>query len=162
LIVDGNINIDGSSSLRRTGSITFCPINQSVGYNDLTAKFALNKRLLLLIGVKNEQVTETVYTQEEYPYIWFPQGEFCITGCSISHSLDNYTVSLNLVDKMGLLNGTLGGVLPATVDFSTKRLYDERLKDTVDKEVTMYQIIMEAVNHWGGEQLGKILIGDLL
>jgi len=37
---------------------------------------------------------------------------------SISHGLDGTTISMNLKDKMCLLNGDIGGVIPASVNFS--------------------------------------------
>jgi len=33
--------------------------------------------------------------------------------------------------------------------------------DEVTVHPTIYQIIQELVHHWGGEQLGKIIISDL-
>ena len=61
---------------------------------------------------------------------------------------------------MCLLNGTCGGVLPAETNFSK---VDEIDKDGKygTKSLTLYQIIQEAVNHWGGESLENIVISDI-
>lgn len=161
IVTGGGLNVDGSSALRRTGSLSFTPINEDVSYDSLTSKFAINKKIKILFGIKNEQSDEQ-YPISEYPIVWFPQGVFYITGCSISHSIDNITVSLNIIDKMGGLNGKIGGTLPASVEFDKKTYWDSENQIDVTEKVIMYDIIMEAVNHWGDEQLGKILIGDLL
>ena len=161
IVTGGGLNVDGSSALRRTGSLSFTPINEDVSYDSLTSKFAINKKIKILFGIKNEQSDEQ-YPISEYPIIWFPQGVFYITGCSISHSIDNITVSLNIIDKMGGLNGKIGGTLPASVEFDKKSYWDSESQTDVTEKVIMYDIIMEAVNHWGDEQIGKILIGDLL
>lgn len=159
-ITGGNLSIDGSSATRRTGSISFSPVDQDVSYDSLNAKFSLNKRIKLEIGVANQQDSD-LYSKEEYPIIWFPQGVFFITGCSINHSLDGVNVNLNIMDKMGLLNGKVGGILPSTVEFDKVDKYNNLTHDIETANVTLYQIIMEAVHHWGQEQVGKILIGDL-
>jgi len=57
---------------------------------------------------------------------------------------------------MCLLNGTVGGIIPAAADFHVREE-----ADGTEVKVPIYQIIQEVVNHWGGEQLGKILISDL-
>ena len=61
---------------------------------------------------------------------------------------------------MSFLNGDCGGTLPASVQFDEYETYDELGNLVVDRPV-ISQIIREAVNHWGGEQLGKIIISDV-
>ena len=57
---------------------------------------------------------------------------------------------------MCLLDGSVGGVIPAATQFHIR---EQANGETV--KVPIYQIIQQVVNHWGGEQLGKILISDL-
>ena len=68
--------------------------------------------------------------------------------------------SIQLQDKMCLLNGTAGGTIPAAADLHILDTIDEDGNE-VTNYVTMYQIIQELVHHWGGQQLGKIIISDL-
>ena len=152
IVTGGNLNIDGSSAVRRT-----CNLNVYIHDTELNVEkaenlFSLNKKVAIEIGFKN---TTDKYT--DYDIIWYPIGIFVIINPSISHSTGGTNVSLQLKDKMCLLNGEVGGTLPASVTFNEIETYDEE-GNTIITTPTMYQIIQEAVNHWGGEQLGKIII----
>ena len=61
---------------------------------------------------------------------------------------------------MCLLNGQCGGMLPASVTFHE---IDEVQKDGSIKIITptIYQIIQELVNHYGDEDLNRIIIEDI-
>ena len=61
---------------------------------------------------------------------------------------------------MCLLNGDCGGTLPSSVTFSEKEYLDSNGETQIEK-VLIYQIIQELVNHFGGEQLSKIIISDV-
>lgn len=156
IIQSGNVNIDNSSSIRRTASLSmFCP-EEELDYKKANSKISINKKVKVFVGIRN---TLTKYI--EFPILWFPIGVLVITQANISHSASGVTISLTFKDKMVLLNGECGGMLPASVTFSEMENYDP---DTGVSEIyypTMYQIIQEAVNHWGNEQLGKILIKGL-
>ena len=56
-----------------------------------------------------------------------------------------------------MLNGDVGGTLPATVIFDSM---DTQLPDGsyIEKKVLIYNIIQEAVHHYGGEDLNRIVI----
>ena len=92
--------------------------------------------------------------------IWFPLGIFVIFDPNISHGTGGFTVSVSLKDKMCLLNGDAGGTLPAAVTFHELEETDEN-GETVIKNPTISQIILEAVNHFGNESLAKIIIEDI-
>ena len=55
----------------------------------------------------------------DYPdtIVWFPMGVFVITQPSLTHNPTTVNISLNLQDKMCLLNGSMGGGLPTSVTF---------------------------------------------
>jgi len=74
---------------------------------------------------------------------------FIITDNSLSYSKDGIVASLQLKDKMCLLNGDCGGTFPASVIFDTYETIDEN-GDAVIERPTIYQIIQELVNHFGG------------
>jgi hypothetical protein len=61
---------------------------------------------------------------------------------------------------MCLLNGECGGTLPAQTQFDEYETTDEKGNLVIEK-VLISQIIRELVNHFGGEQLNKIIISDL-
>ena len=155
-VTAGSINIDGSSSMRRTCNITFVPTqDQIIDYKDINNLLSINKKVKVEIGITN---TTKKYPTE--PVIWFPQGIYVICGMSISKSTNGFSISLQLKDKMCLLNGECGGVIPASTQFDEYSTIDANGKYVVQKP-TIYQIIQEVVNHFGGEQLGKIIISDV-
>lgn len=53
-----------------------------------------------------------------------------------------------------------GGVIPASTQFDRYDTVDENGKYVIERP-TIVQIIREVVNHFGGEQLGKIIISDI-
>lgn len=155
-IIDGNITVDASSSLRRTGSLSLVVDKEDIEYNQNTSRLALNKKVKIETGIKN-----TTNQYKDYPILWYPQGIFVISNLSVTHNTSGVSVSLNLKDKMALLNGECGGTLPASVSFHEVEEYDSKTKEIVVKKPIIYQIIMECVNHFGGEQISKILINDV-
>ena len=154
----GSININGDSSVRRTCTLNMTIKNiEDAKISDAKNLISIGRKIFLEIGLSNH----TGLYEDEYPIVWYPQGYFVFTQCSLTSGINNgTTLSAQLKDKMCLLNGECGGVFPSTVQFDKW--------DTVDSDgnwytekVTMARIIREAVNHWGKEQLGKILISDV-
>jgi hypothetical protein len=72
--------------------------------------------------------------------LWFPLGVYVITDASISYSDSGLTASLQLKDKMCLLNGECGGTLPASTVFDNYLTIDENGKEVIMRP-TIYQII---------------------
>jgi hypothetical protein len=66
----------------------------------------------------------------KYPdtIVWFPLGVFVITQPSLSHNTSSVNISLNLKDKMCLLNGEMGGGLPTSITFHE---YDQAIGEVV-------------------------------
>ena len=153
-VMSGNLNLDGKSAVRRTCNLTMFVEERTLDLTDVRHLFSINKKVQLEVGLLNI----TSY-YKEHDILWFLLGTFVITNPSISHSGGGVTLSLSLKDKMAMLNGDCGGVIPASTVF---HLYDT-LEDGqyVTKRPTIVQIIRELVNHFGGEQLGKIIISDL-
>ena len=155
-ISGGSLSKDGSSAVRATCSLTTTVDAEKYNATDLDSDFSLNKKVYLEIGVKN-------YTHyyPEYPILWFPQGIFIVRtfSCNIS-TTSALNLSINLLDKMAMLNGVAGGTLPSTtvvdeMDTQTKTGEFETRK------VPVYGIIQEMVNHWGKEDLNNIVIEDV-
>lgn len=155
-IVSGSMTKDGSSSVRRTASLNVSVDGNSYTLDDGQMDFAINKKIFLEIGVRNG-------TDEfpDYPILWFPQGVFFIGEFSISSSAtSSVNISLNLKDKMCMLNGDVGGRLTATTIFDEVDTQDPS-GVYVSEKVLIYNIIQEAVNHFGGEDLNNIVIEDV-
>ena len=97
----------------------------------------------------------------DYPetVIWFPQGIYVITQPTISHSLSGVNISLNLKDKMCLLNGEMAGGLPTSITFHE---YDQTIGEVVCltnpkkdpnlnlNEYTIYRYVESVIDfeHW--------------
>ena len=154
-VSSGNLNLDGQSSVRRTANLTMVVKEEGIDFLNLNELVSLNKKIKLFIGYKN-----TTEQYKQFDILWFPLGCFIISSVSISHTLSGTSLSLQLKDKMCLLNGECGGVLPASVIFHEKEEIDENNKIIISKP-TIYQIIQEVVSHFGGVQLSKIIISDL-
>lgn len=140
-VSNGNLNINGTSSVRRTGNITFLAEEKNNDIMNINNLLALNKKIKILIGFDNN--ININYNK----IIWFPLGVFIITQPNISHSLSGVTINLSFKDKMCLLNGECGGSLPTSIEF--------------DKTWSMYSIVQTLVHNFGGESLSKIFINDL-
>lgn len=154
-VISANINIDGQSSIRRTATLSIILDNLINNITNTENLLSINKKINLEIGFLN-------FTNDykDYNYLWFPLGVYIITSSSISHSSNGLVASLQLKDKMCLLNGECGGTLPASTVFDNYETIDEN-GNWIIKRPTIYQIIREVVNHFGGQQLGKIIISDL-
>lgn len=155
-IISGNINIDGNSTIRRTCNLSVA-INEQLGdIEDAKSIFSIGTKLKIEVGIKN---TTSFYPN--FDIVWFPVGVYVICDASASYSNSGYTIDLQLKDKMCLLNGECGGTLPASVTFDKEESYDSSTDTIVTKRPTIYQLINEIVNHWGGEQLGNIIVNDI-
>lgn len=115
-VSSGSISVSGSSSVRRAGNITFIAEEEENDLTDVDNLLSMNKKVKILVGIQN--TVDSNYDD----IIWFNQGIFVITQPSLSHSTGGVTISLQLKDKMCLLNGDCGGGLPASVTFDS---YDQ-------------------------------------
>lgn len=154
-VISASINIDGNSIIRRTATLSVLIDETNNNITNVKNILSINKKINLQIGFIN---STDKYLDE--PIIWFPLGVYVITDNSISYSSTGLVASLQLKDKMCLLNGDCGGTFPASVIFDTYTTIDENGHEVIERP-TIYQIIQELVNHFGGEQLGKIIISDL-
>lgn len=152
----GSINLNGNSSIRRTANINILIDSDNADITNVKNSLSISKKVKLEIGLKNYS---NQYT--EYPIIWYPLGVYVISSVQISHSTGaNVVATLQLKDKMCLLNGECGGTLPASVTFDS---YDTLTENGTyeTKKDTIYKIIRYVVNYFGNEQLSKIIISDV-
>lgn len=148
--ISGNFNLDGNSAIRRTATLSLILEDQSA-----QELMSLNRKVKIQIGYENH-----TGKYENYPVLWFPLGVYVITDVNFSHSVNDSTVSMQFKDKMCLLNGDCGGRLAASVVFDNAESIDDQGNIIITRP-TIYQIIKELVNHFGGEQLSKIIVSDL-
>lgn len=156
IVSTGNISLDGNSSVRRTCQFTAAFDAQSYDVENADMDFAINKKVFIEIGIKND-------TDEwlDYPILWFPQGVYYIKGVSYNSTTTSaFNLSITLTDKMSKLNGDIGGKFPAVtiLDKVTNQLSTGQV---VEEKVLVYNIIQELVHHFGEEDLNNIVIEDV-
>lgn len=178
IAISGSVNLDGSSSMRRTATLSLFAEEKDNNLANIDSLFAINKKCFLELGIVNNvpELTKTekddygnsvntiINYQEIYGNIvWFPLGLFVMFNPSIAHSMQGVTISMQLKDKMCLLNGDLGGQIHSAVEFSNQdEVYDDNTSLSVQKKPTLiYNIIKQLVNHWGNEQFHKIIISEV-
>lgn len=156
VIASGSLSKDGSSSIRRTCSLTASIDSGEYDIENMSYDFAINKKIFIEIGVENHSNQFL-----DYPILWFPQGVFFIASASASSSVSSaVSLQLTLKDKMCGLSGDVSGTLPAAVIFDEMDTQDAS-GAYVTKKVLVYDIIQELVNHYGGEDLNNIVIEDV-
>lgn len=155
-ITSGNLSVNGSSAIRRTITLTMLASIDNSNLEDIDNEISINKKIKVLIGYDNPLKSYKNYGD----IIWFPCGLFVLSSANISRSTSGWNISITGKDKMCLLDGTAGGTLPASITFHESLVQ----LDNGDVEIqypTIFQIIYEAVNHWGGEAIENIIITDI-
>lgn len=147
IVKSGSYNADGTSRVRRNLSLTFSVKDRD---DELVYKYLTpDKKIKLYIGLENQT---SRYQEDEI--IWFNMGIFILTEPSYSHSVDTATISINAQDKMTMLNGTLGGRLPAPVSFVEKR-------NGKNYSFSWRDIFLSAAVNFGNENPAKVIIDSV-
>lgn len=155
-ITSGSLSVNGSSSVRRTINLTMLASVDNSNLEDIDNEISINKKIKVFIGYDNPLKAYKDYGD----IIWFPCGLFVLSSANINRSTSGWSISITGKDKMCLLDGTAGGTLPASITFHESLVQ----LDNGDVEIqypTIFQIIYEAVNHWGGEAIENIIITDI-
>lgn len=148
-VTAGSINIDGSSAVRRSCSLTL--VAQNFDYRDYY--WGLNTKFKLEIGLENT-------INKDYPnIIWFNQGIYILTQFNLARSTNNFTISLQGKDKMCQLNGEVGGTINAPTDFGTIEEVDGEI--TLITKLPIKDIIHNMIHTYAGEPHYNIIINDL-
>lgn len=162
IVKNGSLSLNGSSSVRRTGNISVVLNEEENNIEDYKNLFAINKKYEISVGFLN-----TTDDYKEETIIWFPMGVYLINSPSISSSENGIDFSAQLQDKMCLLNGTYGGTFSSPVTFhEMDEVKITKVDNGTEEQIivshpTIYQIILELVNHFGGVPISKIIIGGL-
>ena len=154
--VSGSLNLDGASSMRRTCTFSLIVDEDTYDLTNVESMISINKKIKLYTGYTNFMEKYKAYGD----VIWFPLGTFVIVSPSINHSVSGSTINITAKDKMCLLNGEVGGSLPAPVSLHEKYIRNEDGTTTIEY-VNMYDIVREAVIHLGGEDPAKVIINDI-
>ena len=151
-IASGNITVDGSSSTRRTCSLTVVTDNLKSDLNQID--WGINTKFAVLIGLKN-------YVDDRYDdIIWFQQGVFIITSFSQTSNTSGYTISIQGKDKMCLLDGSIGGALTADNDFGKLGVINDDGAESYEY-IEIKNIIRDSVHKYGMEPYENIILSDI-
>lgn len=178
ITISGSVNLDGSSSMRRTATLTVFAEEKDNNLANVDQLFAINRKCFLEVGIVNSVrnkdfqfknskgviQTYTVNYRDLYgDIVWFPLGMYIMFNPSVAHALTGVTISLQLKDKMCLLNGDVGGQIPNSIDFSVQdQIVDMYTGLSIEsKKVLVFDIIKQLVNHWGNEKLDNIIISEI-
>ena len=150
-IVSGTINVDGSSTTRRTCSLSILA-DQNAQFTQV--EWGLNTKFAVLIGLRN-------FVDKSLPdIIWFQQGVFIITSFSSTYNNQGLNISIQGKDKMCMLDGTVGGGLFSNHDFGSIDLIQDD-GSIVKDYIELQDVIREAVHVYGLEPYENIIITDL-
>lgn len=115
-VKSGNINIDSSSDVRRTASLTMnfkqTDINKIIDLN-------INYYIKILLGIEDNETKQTS---------WYSQGVFIINSNGLSYNLTDKTLTLSLSDLMYDFTGERRGVLSA---YNPLIMHDEKIQDVM-------------------------------
>ena len=156
-ILSGSISVNGSSRIRRTINLSMVAQKEENNLTNLDNLISLNKKVRVRVGYNNPFKE---YWDEYGQIVWFLCGTYVISNASISSSPTSCTISIQGKDKMAMLDGTAGGTLPASVNFNEIYQYNKDGSITI-LTPTIFQIIQEAVNHYGLEPINNIVINDI-
>ena len=157
---DGSININGSSAVRRTGSVTvvtrYLENSQRDNTNleimnevtNMKTLLAMNKRVSIEVGIENSG-----QNYQEFNIFWFPLGKFIISNAQVSYNQQGIIVSLNLNDKMALLNGEAGGTIDTAIS-------DLHLNED-GSPIYLYDIIEALLVEFGDLKPYEYVISDI-
>lgn len=161
-IISGSGNITAKSPVRRTASLNMIFDKQTGKLISEKNLISIDKKISFSIGLTNP-----FYGNPDYEDYWaygeiitFKMGVYFITSCNATAAATGGTVTVQLTDKMGKLNGSPGGILPATVAFHERLVFDANGDYSVENPLIL-EIINECVNHFGGESFNNIIIEDV-
>ena len=155
-ISSGSMSVNGSSRVRRTINLSMFASYENSNIENVDNEISINKKIRVYIGYKNPFKSYAHYGD----IVWFPCGMFIISTASVARSTNGWSISVTAKDKMCLLDGSVGGTIPASTILHEKWIQLDNEEIEVQYP-TIFQIIFEAVNHWGAEPAENIVITDL-
>lgn len=158
IATSGSISVNGNSTIRRTINLSMAAAADQNDLTNLENQIALDKKIRVEVGLKNP------FPHSKYPdVIWFPVGLYIITSANLSYGTGGCNISITGKDKMGKLDGSIGGTLPASITF-----HEAYIEDEIDGEKTIrteyptiYTILVQALSEYGEEDLQNIFIEDI-
>lgn len=151
-VTGGAISVSGDSAIQRTCNLT---VIASEGSQITDVNWAFKNKFKVEIGLEN-------HIDSKYPdIIWFKQGVFIVKSFSKAIQQNgSISVSISGMDKMCMLNGSIGGTLTQDVNFGDLDTISDSGVITTTK-VPIVEIIQKALQQFGNERIDNIIINDL-
>lgn len=162
----GSCNLSGTSNMRRTASCTVAVDKYGIDgqqyYNitDINNLISMNKKVRIETGFINT-LANLSDCYGEYDILWFPLGTYVIKTASVSKNNSGINISLTLNDKCALLNGDMGGIIPAATVFSELEIFNATGTTRTIEKLLLKDIIKDLVVEFGGENPDNIIITDI-
>lgn len=168
----GSITINSTSNMRRVANCSLLVDPNGIkmqGFENDTYQtygnilevenlISINKKIKLETGFENTLSEMGEYS--DYDIIWFPLGTYVIKTASVSKNNSGTNISLTLHDKCAMLNGDMGGVLPAAMILSENDVVSADGSRKIEKTL-IRDIIKNLVVNFGGENPENVLIQDV-
>ena len=164
----GSCNLNGASNMRRAASCSLLVDKNGIfkeGYDiyeqyynitEVKNLISMNKKIRIETGFLN------IFSEyEEYDILWFPLGTYVIKTANVSKNNSGINISLTLNDKCALLNGDMGGTIPAATIFSENELYNSTGSQREVQKLLIKDIIKFLVVDFGGEKPENVIITDI-
>lgn len=120
-LISDSGTIDSTSNSRRSYNADFY-VKDSTFLVDSNNKIWMDKYIRVYTGILDQRSQNIVY------YII---GTYVITDAGYNYDASTKTVSLTLLDKMALLDGTLGGKITGALDMTIKHFVNDEYYSTV-------------------------------
>ena len=168
----GSCNLDGNATMRRVASCSLVVdpegidvqgYSTSLRYYDIAEVqnlISMNKKVKLYTGFKNT-LKEEYPTYANYDIIWFPLGLYVVKSANVSRNNTGINISLSLNDKSALLNGDMGGIIPAATIFSESEIYNSTGTSREIEKILIKDIIKYLVVEFGGEDPANVIVTDI-
>lgn len=169
----GSVTINGNSTMRRIANCSLLVDPKGVKtegaaiyqqYSNLTEiqnLISLNKKIRLETGFVNSLAYKGSDYYSDYEIIWFPLGTYVIKTASIVKSNSGTNISLTLHDKSVILNGDLGGVIPAATVFSEQEIVATTSGRRNVEKILIKDIIKKLLVEFAGEAPENVIIEDI-
>jgi hypothetical protein len=154
--------------MRRTASCTIVVTSEELSKHDsvtpsqyrnvteITNLISMNKKVRMEIGFTNFTGQYPTYDK-----IWFPLGTFVIKSANVAKSNGGINISLTLNDKCALLNGDIGGIIPAATVFSELESFNSDGTKRFVEKILIKDVIKFLLVDFAGEHPDNILITDI-
>ena len=159
-IINGSLKADGNSPMRRSLDFSCIVDREFTTSSDLKLHDFDNKKIKVLIGIKDTTIGENGYDyyssysdngmqKDLNEIVWFKLGTFIPQNISIKHGVESYSISITAQDKMSALDGSFGGALGTGLEF----------KDPASGQNTnFYDTILDSITKFSTEKTENINI----